>query len=287
MNLQIEIQKKLIFNPMKKILSISILMIFFLPNLTGFNFTRGAEPEGKKFENSVIHLFNGNDLNGWYTFLKGKGKNIDPNKVFTVQNGLIRISGEEFGCITTNNEYTNYKLEIEYKWGELTYPPRVSNARDSGVLLHSTGEDGGSSGTWMHSIECQLIEGGTGDLLVVGDGTAMFSITCPVAPEKQGDSYVFKEGGNPATINGGRINWFGRDSGWKDMKGFRGAKDVEKPIGEWNKLMVFARGKEITIYLNGTLVNHAIDVQPQKGRIQVQSEGAEIFLKRVDLIPIN
>jgi hypothetical protein len=272
---------------MKKTLIIPVLTIFFLVNLHATGFDLGSVSGGKKSGNATIHLFNGKDLSGWYTFLKGKGKNIDPEKVFTVQNGLIRISGEEFGCITTNEGYSNYKLEIEYKWGELTFAPRANNARDSGVLLHSTGEDGGFSDTWMHSIECQLIEGGTGDMLVVGDGTTKFLLTCPVAPEKQGDSFVFKEGGKPATINGGRINWYGRDPGWKDVKGFRGSKDVEKPIGEWNKLLIIVQDKEITIYLNGTLMNHAIDVQPQKGRIQVQSEGAEIFLRRIDLIPIN
>ena len=49
--------------------------------------------------------------------------------------------------------------------GQETCSPRVNNARDSGILLHSTGEDGAFSGIWMHSIECQLIEGGTGDRL--------------------------------------------------------------------------------------------------------------------------
>src|SRR5665648_128931 len=125
---------------------------------------------------SKIQLFNGKDLNGWYTFIKGKGRNSDPNKVFTVQDGLIRVSGEEFGCITTNEDYENYKLLVEFRWGDITFAPRVDKARDSGVLLHSTGEDGGYSGIWMHSIECQIIEGGTGDLLVVGDGTEKFSL---------------------------------------------------------------------------------------------------------------
>jgi len=55
---------------------------------------------------------------------------------------MIRISGEEWGCITTEQEYENYKLLIEFKWGELTYEPRMDRARDSGVLLHSQGEDG-------------------------------------------------------------------------------------------------------------------------------------------------
>jgi hypothetical protein len=131
--------------------------------------------------------------------------------VFTIQDGVIRISGEEYGCITTNDEYENYKLTVEFRWGEITYNPRIDKARDSGILLHSVGEDGGSDGTWMHSIECQVIEGGTGDFIVVGDGSRDFYVTCPVLAEMQAGSYVFSPSGDTATINSGRINWFGRD----------------------------------------------------------------------------
>jgi hypothetical protein len=245
-----------------------------------------SSEKSKNSQKSVIKLFNGKNLDGWYTFLKGKGKNNDPDNVFTVKDGLIRISGEEFGCITSNEEFENYKLVVEFKWGELTYAPRVDKAKDSGILLHSTGEDGGYFGTWMHSIECQIIEGGTGDLLAVGDGTKQFSLTCPVEPEKQAGSYVFNPDGKPVTIYEGRINWYGRDPQWKDVKGFRGAKDIEKQSGKWNRIECVANGKEILIYLNGKLVNHAIDVQPQKGRIQIQSEGAEILFRRIELTPL-
>lgn len=268
-----------------------IVMIFALPLMTfnesGFTGCSDLFAASKmKTSKSRIHLFNGKDLNGWYSFLQGKGRNNDPNKVFTVQNGVIRISGEGFGCITTNKEYDNYKLLVEYKWGDLAFAPRVGKARDSGVLLNSTGEDGAYSGIWMHSIECQLIEGGTGDLLVVGDGSKDFSLTCPVAPEMQGSSYIFQPSGKLVTINGGRINWYGRDPEWKDVKGFRGQKDVEKPIGEWNKMECIVKGKEIYVYLNGILVNHAVDVLPQKGHIQLQCECAEIFFKNVEIIKL-
>src|SRR5690554_1735518 len=50
-------------------------------------------------------LFNGENLDGWYVFLKDRGRNNDPRQVFTVQDGMIRISGEEWGCITTEKEY--------------------------------------------------------------------------------------------------------------------------------------------------------------------------------------
>jgi hypothetical protein len=271
---------------MKKLFLILLILTFSVLNFMETGIARCSDlsaAEKKNSEKSKIQLFNGKNLDGWYTFIKGKGRNNDPNKVFTVQNGLIRVSGEEFGCITSNEEYENYKLVVEFKWGEITFPPRVEKARDSGVLLHSTGEDGGYSGIWMHSIECQLIEGGTGDLLVVGDGSSKFFLTCPVEPEKQNGSYVFKPDGNNVTINGGRINWYGRDPAWKDEKGFRGTKDIEKPVGKWNKIECIVKGKEIFIYLNGTLMNHAVDVQPQKGRIQIQSEGAEIFFRRIEL----
>lgn len=196
---------------------------------------------------------------------------------------MIRISGEEWGCITTEKEYENYHLVIEFKWGTMTFDPRLDKARDSGVLLHSIGEDGASSGIWMNSIECQVIEGGTGDFIVVGDGSDKFSLSSPAALEKQNGSYIFNPDGKPVTINEGRINWYGRDPGWQDKKGFRGKGDIEKPVGEWNKLECIADGNNITIILNGKKVNYATSVKPSKGKIQIQSEGAEIFVRKAEL----
>lgn len=234
-----------------------------------------------------VVLFDGTTLDHFYTFLRDRGRDADPKGVFTVQDGLLRISGEEWGCITSREEFSNYRLVVEFKWGEKAWPPREDRARDSGVLVHSVGEDGGYSNVWMHSIECQLIEGGTGDFIVVGDGTDAFSVTCPVAEEQQGSSYVYKPDGRLQTINSGRINWFGRDPGWKDELGFRGAQDVEKPIGEWNRLEIIAEGESITVLLNGTEVNRAVSAKPSRGRIQVQSEGAEIFVRRIELTPFE
>lgn len=233
-----------------------------------------------------VQLFDGQSLKGWYTFLQDRGRDIDPKNVFTVQDGMIRISGEEWGCITTNKEYENYKIVLEFKWGELTYEPRLENARDCGLLLHSQGEDGGSQGIWMHSIECQMIEGGTGDFIVVGDGSETFQLTCNVRTDSQGNHFFTEEGGHPQTITAGRINWWGRDPEWKDVLGFRGKQDVEKPAGEWNTLECIATGDQITVYLNGTLVNKATNVMPSKGRIQIQSEAAEVFIRRVELTPL-
>lgn len=241
----------------------------------------------KLSQEKTIKLFNGQNLEGWYTFLKDRGRDNDPKNVFTVQDGLIRITGEEWGCITTHEEYENYKLVVEFKWGGGTYEPRLDKARDSGVLLHSQGKDGAYSETWMNSIEVQIIEGGTGDFIVVGDGSERFAITSPVESKKQGGAHVFKPAGVPVTINRGRINWYDRDPDWKDSLDFRGAKDIENPVGEWNTLECHVFGGEITVYLNGTMVNRAMDVRPRRGKIQIQSEGAEMLVRTVELTPIS
>lgn len=264
---------------MKHFFIFSFLLLFVVTCSTVHKSSQQSFEQGQ----GIIPLFNGKNLDGWYTFIKDRGRDSDLKEVFKVQDGLLRISGEEWGVITTDKAYENYKLVVEYKWGDQTFKPRLKKARDSGILLHSIGMDGASSGTWMRSIECQVIEGGTGDFIVIGDRSKRFALTSPVAPVKQGRFYVFHPEGDPATIHGGRINWYGRDPDWKDEKGFRGENDIENPVGEWNRLECIADGSEISIYLNGTLVNHAIKVKPTKGRIQVQSESAEIFIRKMDL----
>lgn len=268
---------------MKK--SIAVLLVTILGGISSVPiFAQGAKEKAK---GKTIKLFNGSNLNGWYSFLQHRGRNNDPKKVFTVHEGMIRISGEEWGCITTHNEYEDYKIHLEFKWGEQTYAPRLDNTRDSGLLLHSQGEDGGSEGIWMHSIECQIIEGGTGDFIVVGDGSDHFKITSSVASEKQSGSFVYEPKGHVQTINQGRLNWFARDPEWKDVIGFIGKKDVEKPLGEWNTLECLVVNGEIDIFLNGVLVNRATHVKPDRGHIQIQSEGAEIYFRRVELTPLS
>src|SRR5262249_53168057 len=92
-----------------------------------------------------IFRFNGENLKGFYSYLR-EHKYDDPAKVFTVESGMIRISGEEFGGMATTDEFHDYHLVTEWKWGERTFGSRKENARDSGILLHCVGPDGAASG---------------------------------------------------------------------------------------------------------------------------------------------
>lgn len=231
-----------------------------------------------------IKLFNGKDLTGFYTYLEKYGKNNDPEKVVTVVESAIRVSGEVFGGFTTDREYENYRLVVEFKWGEKTGPKRANNTRDSGILLHCSGEDGAVGGYWMESIECQMIEGGTGDfILVKGKNQPTMTATA----EKRGGQFYYNPKAEPMKFTGGRINWFARDPDWKDVKGFRGKHDLEKPVGEWNTLECICDGDKITNILNGTVVNAGTNASHTRGKILFQSEGAEVFFRKIELLPLK
>src|SRR5665647_2210268 len=116
---------------MNKVFLASFAFLSSLMIIEGCSTAKTSQNSGNIVGSKTINLFNGKNLDGWYTFIQNRGRNIDPKKVFTVHDGLIRISGEEWGCITTNEEYGDYKLVVEFKWGNQTYAPRLDNARDN------------------------------------------------------------------------------------------------------------------------------------------------------------
>ncbi len=257
---------------------------------------RAAEPQVEPVvPTKPINLLT-KDLSHWYTWLDDVGYE-DPRGVFTMQDdGILRISGDGFGGLTTHKEFADYYLVMEYRWGTKTWRSRIDKTRDSGLLLHCQGPDGnfggsaGKPGPWMTSIECQIIEGGVGDILVLQgkdeEGKNIYAAaTCEVVRDRDGEP-VWKEGANKERFERGRINWYGRDPDWKDVLGFRGREDVDSPGQEWTKLECFVKGDTLTYRVNGVVVNRATEVTPQQGKILVQTEGAEIFVRKLELRPL-
>jgi len=236
-----------------------------------------------------VKLFNGENLEHFYVWHK-ESKYADPNRVFTVADGMLRVSGEGFGGLITLDDWRDYHLVIEFKWGEKTWGNRVDRARDSGLLVHCWGPDGGFGNTWMASIEAQIIEGGVGDILVLGGSDPLtgraypVSLTAETARDRDGET-VWKRGAEPQAFTKGRINWFGRDPDWKDTIGFRGKDDLESPFGEWTRMDVIAAGDTLVYKVNGTVVNEARGCSPSAGKILLQTEQAELFVRRLELWP--
>jgi len=233
-----------------------------------------------------IFAFNGKDLGGFYTWTRFH-KLADPDRVFTVADGMVRVSGREAGGFATRGDFADYHLIAEWRWGKQTWMPRRFNARNSGIMVHSVGPDGEALGIWMASVECQIIEGGTGDLILVpARGKTPPRLTSEVRDGPDGQPY-YRKGGKPVTRAGGRLNWWGRDPDWKDVLWFRGRRDVEAPVGEWNRMEVICDGDRITCLLNGVVVNAGTGSSLASGKILFQSEGAEIFFRKIEVRPLR
>jgi hypothetical protein len=243
-------------------------------------------------------LFNGKDFSGWDIYLgpplddAGKklsdqplGLNNDPNHVFTVVNdhneNVIRISGENWGGISTKKEYENFHLQLMFKWGSLTWGQKKNKKKDSGLLYFSVGENGADYGAWMRSQEFQVEEGNCGDYWGVAGG--MEDIP---AIRKSDSEYVYNPTGELYTFS--ETSKVGRHC----IK--RG--DAEKPSGEWNLLDLYCHGDTSVHVINGKVMmvlyhsqqSDGGHVQPlKKGKLQIQSEGAEVFYKRIRIKSLN
>jgi hypothetical protein len=204
----------------------------------------------------------------FYRFVRNFGIDNDPENIFTWDKGVLHITGQHYGYLSTKSDYSNYRLVAEFKWGEKTWAPREKTARDSGVLVHCVGKDPKATADWIWPtcLEAQIIEGGTGDILVVSGA----SLTVDGVKKGPKTERFDRPGRNP----------------WEDVKGFRGPHEIEKPVGEWNRMEIVCDGDKLSISVNGHKTNEGTNASPQSGRILLQSEGAEIFFRRLDLYPL-
>ena len=199
-------------------------------------------------------LFNGKNLDGWYSFLTTKGKNNDPEKVFTVENGILHISGKEFGYICTEKTFSDFHLAVEFKWGEKKFPPRDADTtkRDNGICFYVPLNE--KDFVWPKSIECQVQEGDVGDFWMIDSTTVV--------------------------IDGKRTEPNNYTRATKK-------KDGEKPNGEWNLVEVIVNKGRITYIVNGMVVNEAESPSLNEGKIIIQSEGAEIYYRKIEIAELK
>ena len=212
------------------------------------------------------------------------GLNNDPHRVFSVvpMDGApaIRISGEIFGALITREEFENYHLRFDFKWGEKRWPPRDQAIRDSGCCYHSVGALGASYGFWMRSFEFQIQEGDCGDFYSLA-GVIVDSEAVRKDPADPKTDLLYRNGASRILGHTRRII--------KDP-------DNEKPNGQWNRIELFCFGQTSVHVVNGTVnmiltgLRHKVndrEVPLTKGKIQLQSEGAEVFYRNIALRPIR
>ncbi len=232
-------------------------------------------------------LFNKKDLTNWDKFigspLKGHEelhKNASVDKVFSVVEELgeklIHISGEVNGSLATKEAFENYHLQLVFKWGEKVY-----TRRNSGLLYHSFGEFGEAFGTWMANVECQLMHDNLGDTYL------MLNTRCEteVVKDDEKNAFVFSPGQPKIT--------FGKEDNGRSIK--KGT-DNENPLGEWNTVDLYCYNGVAVHAINGqtVMVNNNCSIYTDSGiepltsgKIQIQSEGGELFVKSIRIKPIK
>ena len=231
--------------------------------------------------------------NGAVEFNLNPGADITdpPQQVFQMKDKMLHISGRGYGYMATKEIFNDYHLVVEFKWGSKTWGKRAKCARDNGILVHAYGPHGAAGGTWIASFEAQIIEGGMGDIIIISpelkDGTQLTSsLTSEIKLDRDGEKR-WKRGAPRKTVTGGRINWEKRDPDWRDVLDYRGANDLDAPAGEWNRLEVIAKGDTLRYIFNGQTVNEAFNASPSEGRICIQTEAAEMIVRRFELWPLN
>ncbi|NND68921.1 MAG: DUF1080 domain-containing protein [Halioglobus sp.] len=239
-------------------------------------------------------LFNGRDLSGWDTWLgietvprlplrlfgdwEGMLGLNTPNEVFSVvlEDGepAIRVSGEIWGALISHASYSRYHLRLQFKWGAARHAPRRDKPPNTGLLYHSVGDYGAFWSYWMRSAEFEIMQGSTGNLTSVDGVTATvpgrwdFSVPIPWL------RYAAQASGR--SIGGLLFRVQALD-------------DFEKPVGQWNDLELMVDGTRATHLVNGRVVMTLSDLrtpdgaQLAAGRLQLQSEGAEVFFRRIAL----
>lgn len=274
---------------MKKITLILISLLII-------NSCKNQNKELEKPEHNWTYIFNGENLSNWDTYLgpiyskkvgdfdgKRVGLNNDPRGVFSVVEldgeKVLKISGAEFGGVSTHDEFENYHLQLQFKWGENRYIPRATAKRDSGLLYHATGEHGVDWFFWMKSQEFQIQEGDCGDYWGL---SSEMDIRATMTPDSV---YVYDK-----TVE---LRHFGSNGLSRNVKKHL---DGEKPTGEWNTLDLYTYGGTSVHVVNGVITmvlensHQLVDGEEKpltKGKIQIQSEGAELYYKELKLQHIN
>jgi hypothetical protein len=217
----------------------------------------------------------------------GLNKGNDSYQVFTVseEDGqpVLRVSGEIYGAVTTKQSYRNYHLRLKFRWGEKKWPPRENMLRDSGILYHAIGEHGQEYfRSWMLSQEFQIMRGHIGDYWQ--QATSAIDIRAfppeyimnPVADETQP---FIKVGEGEA--NGGFV-----------MR----KENAEKAFGEWNTLELICfegqslhivNGQVVMVLKNSRFLQDGVSKPLLAGKIQLQSEAAEVFFKQVEILALE
>jgi hypothetical protein len=203
-----------------------------------------------------IKLFNGKDLSGWEADVPARDTDKTLRDSFVVRDGLLVSLGKPEGHLLTRDAYRNYRLEVEYR-----FPGPAGNC---GVLVHAS-RPRALYKMFPQSIEVQMHSGDAGDFWVIQEDIKVQDME-KRRPRQAGEKWGGAEGDARRILNL--------------------TDGSEKPLGQWNTMVVEARDRTIKVWVNGALVNDGFEATADRGKIALQAEGTEVEFRRVDLAPL-
>jgi hypothetical protein len=225
-------------------------------------------------------LFNGKTLAGWTVHSASPGTSAAPASLFKVEDGAIHVypsqaagSEQPNAYLLSDTEHQDYKLTLEYRWGDKKFAPRANLQRDAGLLYHVHRQ---RTGDWPASVEAQIQEGDVGDLWAISARATSF-----INPKTQRFT-LLENGGVPVTI--------GNEGKFERVRHGR----VNEFPG-WNTLEIVVKGDKALHFVNGVQNMRVVDIKSleggnavklDKGRIALQAEAAEIFYRNIKIRPL-
>jgi hypothetical protein len=204
----------------------------------------------------VMSLFNGRDLTGWKADVPEKDTNPSARDSFIVRNGLLVSLGTPEGHLITERAYRNYRLEVEYRF--------AGKPGNCGVLVHAS-RPRALYKMFPQSIEVQMEHGNAGDFWCIQENIEVPDMA-KRRPRKEGEKWGGSEGDARRILNL--------------------TDGSEKPVGEWNRMIIEARDRTIKVWVNGDMVNEGFNCTADRGKIALQAEGSEVEFRKVDIGPL-
>jgi len=199
-------------------------------------------------------LFNGKDLTGWHVDVPALDDKPDGKQPFIVRDGFLVSLGTPNGHLITDDSYKNYRLEVQYRF--------AGKPGNCGVLVHAS-RPRSLYKMFPKSIEVQMNHEHAGDFWCIVEDVVVPDMVKRRGPREE---WGITEGKRRRILNL--------------------TDDSEKPVGEWNTMIVECVDDNIKVWVNDDFVNLGTDCTATQGQIALQAEGAEVEFRKVELTSI-
>jgi hypothetical protein len=200
-------------------------------------------------------LFNGKDLSGWHIDVPKMDEDPNEKTPFIVRDGMLVSLGTPGGHLITDAVYQNYRLEVQYRF--------AGEPGNCGVLVHASTPRALYS-MFPKSLEVQMMHENAGDFWCIVEDITVDSMEQRRGPKEE---WGITEGKQRRIINL--------------------TDGSEKPVGEWNTMIIECLNDKIKVWVNSDLVNNGYNCTANKGQIAVQAEGSEVEFRKIQITPVT